>query len=334
MTQLNVVNANTLSPLLAALPFSETKLETVLESVGLSPTLSESQEGIVALHAAEKMLCISTKLVGHSTFGFASVPFNPPDMDRYSTCQSIKNGATDLDLAFELSRTINGLLTGDRVFGTVRGDLFWLLKTANATEWTGDWAVVQYSLAIFLSGMRKLFGGDLAPAAVMMPCAAKPHTIPDDFHDISVQVGTGLTGLGFRVKDLCVLSKIWRAKSNMIQTDSHVPLSIADKSNLATCAVGFLRGGRSDKLAKRMAASFGMSVRSYQRRLGEIGTTHSELVDNARLELALKMLSEDIYSVTEIAMELGYTYPGHFTRFFKKRVGLPPSEYRLIEMNA
>ena len=67
-------------------------------------------------------------------------------------------------------------------------------------------------------------------------------------------------------------------------------------------------------LVQRMATSFGMSVRSYQRRLKDLGSTHSELIDSVRLELALRMLSGEEYSVTDIALKLGYSYPGHFTR--------------------
>lgn len=60
-------------------------------------------------------------------------------------------------------------------------------------------------------------------------------------------------------------------------------------------------------LVQRIATSFGVSVRSYQRRLKDVGTTHSELIDSARLELALRMLSEEEYSVAEIALELGHS---------------------------
>jgi AraC-like DNA-binding protein len=35
-------------------------------------------------------------------------------------------------------------------------------------------------------------------------------------------------------------------------------------------------------------------------------------------------------SVNEIAYELGFKYPQHFTRFFKQKVGFTPSEFRMI----
>ncbi|MEP2657150.1 MAG: helix-turn-helix transcriptional regulator [Sedimentitalea sp.] len=93
------------------------------------------------------------------------------------------------------------------------------------------------------------------------------------------------------------------------------------------------KGGSQHIALAALARSFGMSVRSCQRRLKEVGTTHSELIDSARFELAFRLLAENNCSVTEITLKLGYSYPGHFTRFFKQKVGLSPSEYRRIEVN-
>ena len=35
-------------------------------------------------------------------------------------------------------------------------------------------------------------------------------------------------------------------------------------------------------------------------------------------------------SVNQIAYELGFKYPQHFTRLFKQRVGQSPNEYRTL----
>ncbi|WP_262711033.1 helix-turn-helix domain-containing protein [Ilyomonas limi] len=35
-------------------------------------------------------------------------------------------------------------------------------------------------------------------------------------------------------------------------------------------------------------------------------------------------------SVSEIAYELGFKYPQHFTRLFKQRVEQSPNEYRML----
>lgn len=35
-------------------------------------------------------------------------------------------------------------------------------------------------------------------------------------------------------------------------------------------------------------------------------------------------------SVSQVAYDLGFKYPQHFTRLFKQRVGCTPVEYRLL----
>jgi AraC-like DNA-binding protein len=35
-------------------------------------------------------------------------------------------------------------------------------------------------------------------------------------------------------------------------------------------------------------------------------------------------------SASEIAYELGFKYPQHFTRLFKQKVGVTPNDYRMM----
>ncbi|MFV0566010.1 MAG: helix-turn-helix domain-containing protein [Flavobacteriaceae bacterium] len=35
-------------------------------------------------------------------------------------------------------------------------------------------------------------------------------------------------------------------------------------------------------------------------------------------------------SISEVAYELGFKYPQHFNRLFKKRAGVTPNEYRSL----
>lgn len=46
------------------------------------------------------------------------------------------------------------------------------------------------------------------------------------------------------------------------------------------------------------------------------------------------MAKEKIYdpekSIREIAYELGFKHPQHFTRLFKNKVGYTPQEYRML----
>ena len=46
------------------------------------------------------------------------------------------------------------------------------------------------------------------------------------------------------------------------------------------------------------------------------------------LDAAKKLLDTTAMSVGEIAEELGFSYPNHFTRLFKSKTGQSPQQYR------
>lgn len=62
--------------------------------------------------------------------------------------------------------------------------------------------------------------------------------------------------------------------------------------------------------------------------LKEIGMSCSDYVTVLRINKAKELLWETGRSVTEIAMEIGYGTPQYFSRIFKEKVGVTPSEYR------
>jgi AraC-like DNA-binding protein len=76
------------------------------------------------------------------------------------------------------------------------------------------------------------------------------------------------------------------------------------------------------------AEAAGMSLRTFQRRLTTSGISYSRLVDEVRFTTATHLLGEPNVRVSEIASELGYSDPAHFTRAFKRWSSVSPLEYR------
>jgi len=72
----------------------------------------------------------------------------------------------------------------------------------------------------------------------------------------------------------------------------------------------------------------GMSPRTLQRRLAEVGLSYRALVDQARFEVAVPLLTGTNATSTEIAREAGYRDPSHFARAFRRLTGCSPREYR------
>jgi len=62
----------------------------------------------------------------------------------------------------------------------------------------------------------------------------------------------------------------------------------------------------------------------------ETGKTAQEYIQSKVIDVAKEKIFDQGKSVSQIAYELGFKYPQHFTRLFKQRVGYSPNEYRTL----
>lgn len=62
----------------------------------------------------------------------------------------------------------------------------------------------------------------------------------------------------------------------------------------------------------------------------ETGKTASEHIQTKLIDIAKEKVFDTSKSISEIAYELGFQYPQHFSRLFKKVVGVTPNEYRML----
>ncbi len=60
----------------------------------------------------------------------------------------------------------------------------------------------------------------------------------------------------------------------------------------------------------------------------ETGKTAQDYIHSKLIDVAKERIFDESKSVSQIAYELGFKYPQHFTRLFKQRVGHTPHEYR------
>lgn len=62
----------------------------------------------------------------------------------------------------------------------------------------------------------------------------------------------------------------------------------------------------------------------------ETGQSAQEYIQSKVIDVAKERIFDQSKSVSQIAYELGFKYPQHFTRLFKQRVGLSPNDYRIL----
>jgi AraC-like DNA-binding protein len=77
-----------------------------------------------------------------------------------------------------------------------------------------------------------------------------------------------------------------------------------------------------------VAATMETSVRTLQRRLHAEGLTYSQVVQQAHRAAAQRMLTDSLVAIGEIARNLGYSDPAHFTRAFQRWTGSTPRDFR------
>jgi AraC family transcriptional activator of pobA len=62
----------------------------------------------------------------------------------------------------------------------------------------------------------------------------------------------------------------------------------------------------------------------------ETGKTAQEYIQSKVIDVAKERIFDQSKSVSQIAYQLGFKYPQHFTRLFKQKVGQSPNEYRML----
>lgn len=77
-----------------------------------------------------------------------------------------------------------------------------------------------------------------------------------------------------------------------------------------------------------MAVELSLSVRTLQRRLSQEGTTFGECILVSRCQCAAYYMTTQQENLTAVGFLAGFSDAAHFSREFKKNVGLLPSNYR------
>ncbi|WP_394836535.1 ester cyclase [Pendulispora rubella] len=108
------------------------------------------------------------------------------------------------------------------------------------------------------------------------------------------------------------------------------PLPSGLIAHLRECVRDTLTKGASRTLSvSGVARQLGVSQRTLQRRLQEVGSSFSQEVDGVRRELACSYVAETDRPLSEIAFQLGFTEPGSFFRTFRRWTKTTPRRFRL-----
>jgi AraC family transcriptional regulator len=101
---------------------------------------------------------------------------------------------------------------------------------------------------------------------------------------------------------------------------------------------GFKLRQISNWMAEHMAEDFNLDQLAVQARVSKfyfirlfknaMGVSPTRYLLTLRMDEARRLLRETKRSVVDVALDVGYSNPSHFARFFRRETGLSPSNYR------
>ena len=81
---------------------------------------------------------------------------------------------------------------------------------------------------------------------------------------------------------------------------------------------------------EEVSAKLGVGSRTLQRRLNSTETSYKNLVDEARKEQSLGLISQEGVALLDISAGLGFCVQSAFQKAFKRWYGQAPGRYRLM----
>jgi len=191
----------------------------------------------------------------------------------------------------------------------------------------------EFTLAIVSTLCRTIASPDFAPTAVEFQHEAPPDTsehakvfgCPVEFRAPSNKLifASRFLSLPIAKADASLCALLDRHAEELLAKFPPRDSLIDQVRGIIT---GELRGG--DPSLERVADQLSLTPRTLQRKLQDLGTSHNELLDQMRRQLAMRYLREPEMAICEVAYLLGFSESSSFHRAFKRWTGLTPKEFR------
>ncbi len=117
------------------------------------------------------------------------------------------------------------------------------------------------------------------------------------------------------------------------QFDSRKPLNRDVLSRFETYLNDYFRSGRAEEeglpTVRLCADAMHLSTNYFSDLIKkETGRAALDFIHSTTISIAKDMIYDDRLSLSQIAYRLGFRYPQHFSRFFKRQTDMTPAQYR------
>jgi AraC-like DNA-binding protein len=179
--------------------------------------------------------------------------------------------------------------------------------------------------------IRELLGRGWEPLSV---CFAHPRPATlDTYHEVfgaRLQFDHSFTGLVFIADQLdarnTMSDPLLQPYARQFLESMPAPRGATVSDQVRELVDVFLPLGRCSTL--QVARSLGVTQRTLHRQLAGEQESFSSIVNATRAAWAERHLTNDRYTLTEISELLGFTAPSAFSRWFRQKFGVSPTEWR------
>lgn len=306
--------------------------ESLYEAVKLDPTTLLDRDNRIPFAQIVALYEKAAELTGDTNFGLhlaESVHPSAFDVVGYSALNSPTIGA-----AFTRVARYHSIWTDGALFTPELSD-----ETSAVVYRYADTSISEHrqdsemTLATVTTLCRNLVSPDFAPSAVEFQHAEPTDTsehlrlfrCPVRFSAASNQVtfASSFLSLPIDKADASLCAVLDRHAEELL---SKYPPRDSLIDQVQSIIAGEFRGG--DPSLERVADELSLTPRTLQRKLHELGTSHNELLDQMRRQLAMRYLREPEMAICEVAYLLGFSESSSFHRAFKRWTGVTPKEFR------
>lgn len=313
---LDVVSSSLLLPIVEQFRDAGAPVERLSERAGIKTHALQSPGSLLPRSAAQRFGVLASRYAGNGLLFYeASAQGIAPLVARAATpVLGRETGAFEtLSRFFVMAAKATSAV---RFIASVEGSRLWIKRLNRDAGSSENWQFEQYAVGSLETLAVSILGPRVRPIEIRLRSNPRADELPPQWDARQVSVHQDCTAVAFPASGLITAKP---PSSGGDDFDS-VPAS-----DLGHAVLEYVKEPKTS--IDSVAEAFGMTRRTFQRRLKEVGYTYSSLIEEAIFQGAIARLKGGGARITEVAMESGYSNPENFTRAFRRRYGLPPTQY-------
>lgn len=239
------------------------------------------------------------------------------------TAGALRSGTTLGDALNQFVLLASGESSAMKVWLRPAGERIWVCHRGSmAPRAAGDATSEQYTLVLLVRFVEAALGRRWSPREIRLRASdtlavraselARGARVNGGFVDTAIAVPWAL---------------LWEPVVSELQSDAESPAPAQGFVDaLRQALTPYLPEGLPS--VEAAAELSGFSLRTLQRRLGAAGLPYSALADGLRRDRALALVRAGQMPLADVAGQLGFHDPAHFTRSFRRWTGCTPSAFR------